>query len=131
MPESFPQSTLYLLHDTYREDCNISVCIGSAIDSIEVEKKFDDFYQKSGSTTFPNNIIVFDITELKLYLQDYSRLYLKLEYSGSSSGNLDFTLETHSGTYVEDTSTIAGTLSAPTETISGNGTYWAHMILLT
>ncbi len=79
-----------------KDDCEISIGIGNTRDSIAIEKKFGDFTQKSGSTNFPNNIIVFDITEMESALQAYNTLFLKVKYSGSAP-IISFSLETYDG----------------------------------
>jgi len=79
---------IFKISHLVRDDCSVYVGVGNP-SSPSREKRFDDYYQRSGPHPYPDNKMVLDITELLPFNNE--TLYLKVyDTKTGSTGTIEF-----------------------------------------
>jgi len=79
---------IFKISHLVRDDCSVYVGVGNP-SSPSREKRFDDYYQRSGPYPYPDNKMVLDITELLPFNNE--TLYLKVyDTKTDSTGTIEF-----------------------------------------
>ncbi|PNE23374.1 Two component regulator three Y domain protein, partial [Mesotoga sp. Brook.08.YT.4.2.5.1] len=79
---------IFKISHLVRDDCSVYVGVGNP-SSPSREKRFDDYYQRSGPHPYPDNKMVLDITELLPFNNE--TLYLKVyDTNTGSTGTIEF-----------------------------------------
>ena len=119
--------SVFELDHNYRGECNITVGMGSILNSTNT-KRFDDWYNDydGGDHPFPNNNMVLDITELNTSKSFYGQnLFLKVyDYGSATNGTIkNFTIEHYNDYKTGIPQGLSKSNDPPISTVNMKNTY--------